>query len=70
MTDFSEVSEEDKAVIAEEIGGAITMGAVIGSFVPVLGSLIGAGFGAIVGGIGAINAAVGKDGDDSRLDDN
>jgi len=39
----------------------IPTAAVIGSFVPVLGTLIGAGFGAIVGGIGAITAAVGKD---------
>jgi hypothetical protein len=41
-----------KAVIT--IGGAAVTGAIIGSFIPVVGTVIGAGIGGIVGGIGVV----------------
>jgi len=42
------------------IGGAITTGTIIGSIVPVVGTLIGVGVGAIFGGIDVITSVVVK----------
>jgi len=60
MADLPEMSGKDKAIITGGIGGAITTGAIIGSIVPGAGTLIGAGVGAILGGIGVITAVVVK----------
>jgi len=60
MTDLSEISVGEKAIMTAGIGGTIAAGAVIGSIVPGPGTLIGAGIGAIVAGLGTIAAVVVK----------
>jgi hypothetical protein len=58
-SNMPEISPDGKkAVIA--IGSAAAAGAVIGSFVPVVGTVFGAGFGGILGGIGIIVGAIMK----------
>jgi hypothetical protein len=52
---FNEVDERAKRHPAPlAIGGAVLTGAIIGSFIPVIGTEIGAGIGGIIGGIGVI----------------
>jgi len=48
MTDLPEISGKDKAIMTAGIGGATAAGAVIGSIVPGVGTLIGAGVGEFI----------------------
>ncbi|GMO40488.1 MAG: hypothetical protein Ta2B_20350 [Termitinemataceae bacterium] len=53
--DFNEVVERAKRHPSPlAIGGAVAIGAVVGSFIPVIGTAIGAGIGGIIGGVGVI----------------
>jgi hypothetical protein len=52
-SNLPEVPSEGKKAVAV-VGGTAVTGAIIGSFIPGVGTVIGAGVGGIIGGIGVL----------------